>query len=220
MTGLFGEDELPVRRKVAGHLAGAKLGEWDSLEVKAVALECWETDPWAPRRLLEEVRFPTGIVVDPCTGTGVLSYAARAAGYQVLSQDIADWGYPGLSRLADWLEPDAVAPVEGQLFTVFMNPPFSRACEFVDQALSLGAAEVWTFQRFPWLETGERRDFWDRINCEVVWVCADRVTCWLFTVPVEERKGSTPTTHAWFRFLPGPKQRDPLIRRLYKDRRG
>jgi len=219
--GLFTEEALPLQRKTASHLAGAVLGEWESLEAQARALECWETDPWAPKRLLEEVRFLPGVVLDPCTGTGVLSYAARAAGYAVLSQDIADWGYPGLARLADWLGDDALPDLGGLPFSVFMNPPFSRAVKFVDRALALGAQEVWCFQRFAWLESGERREFWDRINCETIWLCADRATCWLFTISMEERaaKGNVPIAHAWFHFLPGRRQGAPSIRRLYKERK-
>ncbi len=47
-------------------------------------------------------------------------------------------------------------------FTVFINPPFQRAVEFVERSLDLGARKVIAFQRMAWWEFKARRDFWQR----------------------------------------------------------
>ena len=33
-------------------------------------------------------------------------------------------------------------------YTIFMNPPFSKAVEFVEKAIALGARKIVCFQRF------------------------------------------------------------------------
>lgn len=166
-------------------------------------LEHWETDPWAPLALLNK-EILTGIVIDPCVGTGVLAEAALDKGYSVISSDIRDWGYPGTIE-QDWLnrEPDSLLPVSGN--TVFMNPPFSKAEKFVDRAFELGARKILCFQRFSWFEgsniKGKKRgSWWQNRMPSRIWICGDRATCWLHSVSKEQREasGGSPTAHAFF----------------------
>jgi hypothetical protein len=145
----------------------------------------------------------TGRVIDPCTGTGILARAAMAYGYETFAADIHNWGYAA-TYMHDWLNPDdyMMDIVEGQ--TVFMNPPFSKACAFVDTAFRLKARKVVCFQRFAWYEgsetKGSKRGAWWRKNRPArIWLCGDRATCWLHSIPAEKRTGSaTPTPHAFF----------------------
>lgn len=86
--------------------------------------------------------------------------------------------------------------------TVFMNPPFSLACEFIEKAFELGARKVVVFQRFAWWESKRRKDFWDKHQPNRVYICGDRAACWRGDIPEEERKSSSPTAHAWFVWEP------------------
>ncbi|KAA5604042.1 hypothetical protein F1188_17780 [Roseospira marina] len=197
------------------HLASAMLaGSHASLTAQAVAAECYETPDWAARRVLE-VEILTRRVLDPCCGTGILSRAARAAGYDVGSLDLHRWGYPDQHGQADFLA-DPPAWIAWPMFretpaylrhnmplplsgvSVFMNPPFSQATGFVDRAFALGARKVLCFQRLAWRESQTRRAWWDARPPARIWLCGDRALCWRFDIPPEARTGGSPTAHAWF----------------------
>lgn len=186
------------------------------LQIKAIAAECYETPVWAAEGILNlEDVGPR--VVDPCCGPGVLTKAAQAKGHTVTATDLYDWGF-GLTGV-DFLDTayDAVYQSGGD-FTVFMNPPFSKACEFVERAFALGARKVVCFQRFAWYESAGRRDFWDVMPCSRIWLCGSRATCWRLDISEEERKksGGSTTAHAWFIFEPGHTG-DPVVKRFYKE---
>ena len=195
------------------HLDGVSPApKFRTLEEQAVAAECWETQRWAAQAILE-VEILTGNVLDPCCGTGVLSEAARDAGYRVTSTDLFDWGYAA----ADPVPTNFLAwrtSLEGR--TVFMNPPFSLATQFVDRARALGARKIVCFQRQAWRESNERRFWWEANPPARTWVCGNRVTCWLFTVPPEERKGGTDIPHAWYVWEHGHKGAE-LTGAVWKD---
>ena len=172
-----------------------------TFEEQAKAAEFWETPPWAADAILR-AELLTSNVWDPCCGAGIISEAAKRAGYAVVSGDLHDWGYAGIdtdqmgwSFLDFSMAPSGLHP---GAFTVFMNPPFSMAVEFVNLALRLGARKVVCFQRFAWYESDERQPFWEATRPQRIYACADRATCWLGSVPAEERKGGTPATNAWF----------------------
>jgi hypothetical protein len=198
------------------HLADATLADtYASLTEQALAAECYETPTWAAERILD-VELMTARVLDPCCGTGVLSIAARRAGYDVASIDLHRWGYPDQHGQADFLagddRPDWLTwpmfrgtpgylrgndpPLAG--VTVFMNPPFSRATAFVDRARALGARKILCFQRLAFRESQTRRDWWQACPPARVWLCGDRAHCWRFDIPPEQRRSGTPTAHAWF----------------------
>ncbi len=187
-------------------------------QITAVAkeLECFETDPWAAEAILRH-EILTPAVWDPCCGTGVLSEAAQQAGCAVIATDIFDWSYePALDGNRDFLAALHSPFDPGIEFSVFMNPPFSLACEFVDKAFELGARKVVCFQRFPWFSSRERREFWERRRAARAYVCGDRATCWRFDIPLEERGVDTPTTHAWYVWEQGHPS-GPLMGHVWRD---
>lgn len=190
------------------------------VEAAAVALEACETPRWAAQAGIGCADLQHR-VLDPCVGRGVLAETAIAAGHDVRSGDIYGWEYDGPRLLCDFLSTAAESLVEGwepQSFDVFMNPPFSKACEFVDRALELGAYRVLSFQRFAWLESQVRKSWWDSAPCSRVFLLADRVTWWWFHIPKSDRKGNTPTVHAWFEFTadhPSPGSPPPM-QRIYR----
>lgn len=160
----------------------------------ARAAEMYETPDWAAESILDS-ELLTPFVVDPCCGRGVLAEAARRRGYGVHALDLHNWGYPlgdhGIDFLT-WRAP------QGE-FSVFMNPPFSKAVEFVRHSLDLGARKIVCFQRFAWWESGDRRQFWASCPPARIHICRTRADCWRIDIPPAERKGrSSPTAHAWF----------------------
>jgi hypothetical protein len=182
----------------SSHLAGVRPhSSFASLAEQAAAAEAWETPAWAAAAI-HVVEICSHVVVDPCCGTGILSRAAAARGYDVRAADLYDWGYDCISALGqDFLTSEMVGHwCAGN--TVLMNPPFSLATQFVDRALSCGARKVVCFQRQAWRESQTRRAWWEANPPARTWLCGDRATCWLFGIPPEYRKGGTPVPHAWY----------------------
>lgn len=185
----------------------------------AIELECFETPIWAAQAILR-AEILTRVVIDPCTGPGVLARAALQAGYVVVATDVCDWGLVEDEKnlrarhgaAYDFLG-DYPCHVEGN--TVFMNPPFSVACQFVDKAKELGARKIVVFQRWAWREAGRRRAWWDANPPSRVYLCGDRATCWRADIPEEKRTGGTPTAHAFFVWEAG-QPAGPLVGTIWK----
>ncbi len=179
------------------HLPGVEpANQFDSLADQASAAEAWETPPWAARSILD-VELMTMDVEDPCCGTGILSEAAKRVGYNVHSSDLYDWGYDGADETGvDFLSRNT--PLDGR--TVFMNPPFSLACRFVDQARNLNARKIICFQRQAWRESQDRRWWWQAHPPARVWLCGDRAIPYLLHLTPEARKemNGMQTAHAWY----------------------
>ena len=172
-----------------------------SLKDLCVALEHFETPVWAAEAILNR-EIITRTVIDPCAGSGILTLAARAKGYAVLPIDIHDWGFAG-THIQDFL---TMLPCDMDFapeFSVIMNPPFSKAEQFVAKSLYLGARKVLCFQRFAWWESAKRRAFWDANPPIAVYICGARASCWRHDIPDDERGSGTPTAHAWFSFERG-----------------
>lgn len=189
----------------------------------AIKYEHYETAPWAARAVLDKEAL-IGDVLDPCTGSGILAEAAKKkTNHGVYTTDIHDWGYRLSRPPIDFLQ---FHPHHEDDFTVFMNPPFSLACEFVEHALLLGAAKVICFQRLAWFESRERAAFFSFYEPDRIWLCGDRATSWRHDISAKHRKvhpktgkkrtGST-TAHAWFIFEAGSKPgHGTVIDRIWK----
>ncbi len=102
----------------------------------------WDRDPhdwylephWVSQRLFDVERFGP-VILDPCTGTGRIADAAKAAGYRVMTADLIDRGYPGC-KIQDFLtRKSAPASVVG-------NPPFGIIKDFARHAFAIGADKV------------------------------------------------------------------------------
>lgn len=165
-------------------------------------LEAFETPEWAVRGILDVEILPHN-VIDPCCGLGVMTKILREKGHFVLSQDIHDWGSEYQDKVMDWLddhslEIDPDSEVNGDTTAVMMNPPFSKSCEFVNQAFNLGVRKVICFQRLAWWESETRREWWASHPPNRIYVCASRATCWRFDIREEDRNSGSTTAHAWF----------------------
>lgn len=171
----------------------------ETLKEISVRLEHFETPSWAAAAILKK-EILTESVWDPCSGAGILSETASFFGYMVRSTDIFDW-----SSVSDTIIPfDGIEDflmsqnVFEDDFTIFMNPPFSKAVEFVEKSIELGARKIVCFQRFAWWESAKRRDFWQKNPPNRIYICQDRADCWRHDIPEDERGSSSPTAHAWF----------------------
>lgn len=176
--------------------------KWADSRELAIESECFETPEWAVEAILEK-EILTKMVLDPCCGTGILSEAAKVAGYDVLPLDLNDWGY-GISGI-NFLEMQTLINEAARFdqYSVLMNPPFSKACEFVDRAKKLGVRKILCFQRFAWwegaLDKGKKRGRWWANNPpNRIYICGERANCWRVDIPPEGRGSSSPTAHAWF----------------------
>ncbi len=187
----------------------------------AIEFEHYETDPWAAAAILK-VEELIGDVLDPCTGSGILADAVKRIGRKVDAMDIHNWRYPGTiieNYLGGTWTPGC---------TIFMNPPFSLATEFVEHSLvNNNAAKVICFQRLAWYESRERAAFFNFYPPDRIWLCGDRATCWRHDLTAEQRRinpktgkkrtGST-TPHAWFIFERGSKTQHTTIDKIWKDK--
>jgi predicted RNA methylase len=184
----------------------------ESLTEKCKRLEFYETDLWAARAILKR-EILTRVVIDPCCGHGVLGDAAFEAGYEVIYYDIEDWGHEH-TNICDFLNPSENIKRSVPENTILMNPPFSKAVEFVEQAFALGARKIVVFQRFSWWESAERMEFWARMNPNRTYACGDRATCWRADLPKDEagsrfdpdtgkKLAGSSTAHAFFVFEKG-----------------
>ena len=151
--------------------------------------EAYETDKWVVPAILE-VEILTPDVIEPCAGLNHLVKPLLDANYNVRALDLFDWRqyfpadrfaieYP--PELINWFDFDE--DLRGK--TVFMNPPFSLACEFVDHARNLGARKIICFQRQAWRESGGRRKWWEDNPPSRKYVCGARATCWRFDIATE-----------------------------------
>lgn len=179
---------MTAPRKASKHIDMARDGV-------AVEAEYLQTDQWAIEQILRS-EILTRVVVDPCCGDGRMAEAAKRAGYKVYAFDLYDWGY-GQTGVDFFLGGSAVNP---KVFdgTVFMNPPFSKGCEFVDRARALGARKIVCFQRSVWRESESRREWWAANPPNRVYQCGNRADCWYGTIPMENRKGGAYQPHSWF----------------------
>lgn len=184
-------------------------------------LEGLETPSWALRAFLKR-ELLTRRIFDPNCGTGNISRACIHAGYEVIANDIFDWGYKWQDFKKDFLSKDAAHHFSGIVKnqTVFMNPPFRKSAAFFEVARAMQPRKIVMFNTFSFYGSQDRKPFLDSCEPSRIYVCADRATCWRFDVPEWKRKGTTPKQFAFFvwDFMPGQcaARPAPSIHRLYK----
>lgn len=198
--------------------------EYEDLKRLAIDLEHYETDEWAIDRILEKEIFNL-FVLDPCAGNGIMTKKALEKGYSVFPTDIHDWGF-NLYKVQDFLKMKEKPFFEND-FTVFMNPPFSLATQFVEKAFELGARKIVMFQRWAFRESQSRREFFEKYPLARLYLCGDRAVCWRHDLPTNEKGkrydpktgkilGSAPTAHGFFIWERGQEQSNPPTFMLYK----
>lgn len=205
-----------------------RVWEYEHCEELARKAECYETPEWAADAILRVELLPE-FVIDPGCGRGVLAEAARRTGHTTIAFDLHEWGYRLSGEKRDFLQYRNERKDPGSAArdtAVMMNPPFSRAEEWVAHAfLHLNVRKVLCFQRFAWWESKTRDTFWADLPPQRVYICAERATCWRIDIPPWKRNvpkkdggagSSTPIAHAWFVWERGQPP-GPLMGRLHKD---
>lgn len=160
----------------------------------AIMAEYLQTDQWAIDAILRS-EILTRVVVDPCCGDGRMAETAKRAGYKTHAFDLHDWGY-GRTGINFLTSKKVERVIEDA--TVFMNSPFSLACEFVDRAMALGARKIVAFQRTVWRESEGRRGWWEAHPYNRRYQCGNRAVCWYGTIPQEKRIGGANQPHSFY----------------------
>jgi hypothetical protein len=162
---------------------------------------------WCAARLLAVEPF-AGLIWDPAAGLGTILRAARAAGLSNLASDIAD---RGCGARHDFLTAPALTT---GAFSVVTNPPFALAREFVERALTLGAAKVAVI--FPTARLNAAR-WLEALPLSRIWLLTPRPSMPPGNVILRgEKPGGGKTDFAWLVFdrtYSGP----PVMRWLHRD---
>lgn len=159
----------------------------------------YATDPKAAEELLKREKF-SHYVWEPCCGGGHISKVLEAHGYDVLSSDIVDRGYPN-TYVADFL---SVAPsVEWISRDIITNPPYKRAKEFIERALeiSMDSTKIAMFLKVTFLEGKARRELFDKAPPKYVYVFSGRVNC--AKNGDFSKTESSAVAYAWFVWVKG-----------------
>lgn len=167
--------------------------------------DLYETPPVAVEALLKVEHLPHDIW-EPACGSGNIAKVLTAAGHDVIASDLFDHGF-GRSGI-DFLGGKFV-PVSGAIVT---NPPYQKAQEFVEKALSLSPLVV-MLMRMAFYESKRRANILDGGQLIRIHVFANRL-------PMMHRKGwdgpkaSSAMTFAWFiwdRYHNGPTTIDRIF---------
>lgn len=145
-----------------------------------ISTENWETPRWAVRRLLEEVYIPPGIWVEAGAGNGRIIQAVEedrpgqiiwhaveqrpecianleriglhTAGLTVHQDDFLTWDARTVAK-SEGRQIYARPQPEAYFDVAIMNPPFSKATEFLSKCLAI-ANHVFMLQRRNWVGSG------------------------------------------------------------------
>ena len=182
------------------------------------SLDDFPTPPWATRLFLREVlepRFGTlerQTAWEPACNRGYMARPMAEAFACVHTSDIADYGWVGQQRVADFLTAEAPGPVDW----IITNPPFVAAEKFVRRCAHHEPRRGFAIiARLGWMETDDRFDLFEEMRPALIAPCTQRVPMFRGRYDPE---GSTATGYAWFVwrtgwtadtvFAPVPKGRD------------
>lgn len=150
----------------------------------------YATEPVAVDWLCRNEQFKSPIL-EPACGEGHISKQLMAHGYDVVSRDIADRGFGEVADFfffnnGEW---------DGDIIT---NPPYSKAKEFVQQALKIvkHGRKVAMFLKLTFLEGKGRAELFRTSPPIRVWVSRSRLKC-AKNGDFDSMDGSA-TAYAWF----------------------
>jgi|SRR5690348_17160027 len=116
-------------------------------------LDFYPTPPEATRALLPLIKHWPYELWEPCCGDGAISEVLRKVGYDVVSDDIVDYGYGGVQ---DFFEVDD--PAHRCIVT---NPPFNRADEFIRHAHKIGVSRMALILKINFWNARKRIPLWN-----------------------------------------------------------
>jgi hypothetical protein len=130
----------------------------------------YQTPRIAIEKLLDYETFGQNIL-EPCCGAGAISNVLLERGYNVISQDLNDWGYGETGK--DFLKEPLV-----DVDAVVTNPPFNLSYEFVLRSLEATKAKngkVAMLNRLAWLEGVKRGKMFKSTPLSKVLVFSKRI---------------------------------------------
>ena len=156
----------------------------------------YATTPKAAELILEKESFsPT--VWECAVGEGHLAEVFKRHGYNVLSSDIIDRGYPN-TEIINFLEytPDCEKDID-----IVTNPPYKYAKEFVEKSLQCisNGHKVAMFLKLQFLKGKERRKLFESAPPKTIYVASGRLLCAKNAQFDAMRKsGGGAIAYAWF----------------------
>lgn len=164
----------------------------------------YATDPRAVKDLIAmlnkyNIEIPKEIV-ETSVGGGHIAKEFEKIGCNVTGYDIVDRGYPN-TIIRDYLAVDKLP--DGCM--VIENPPFKRNIEFIKHSLSLikKGQYICTFQKIQFLESQERKLFFEENPPKYVFVFSKRVKTYINGDMSD--KQSSAMCFCWFVFQKGYK---------------
>lgn len=159
----------------------------------ARGLDAYFSPPEAVFSLLgvEREHLP-GSIWEPAAGDGAIVQPFKAAGFDVVASDIADYGLAGCASGVDYLKAKAIPGIGG----VVTNPPYKLAMSFAEKAIS-EVPYLALLLRTNFLESTSRLQFFRKNQPARIWISSRRL-------PMMHRHGwSGPrapsnTCFAWF----------------------
>lgn len=157
----------------------------------------YATHPDAVKALLSK-EFFSNRVWEPAAGEGHISKTLEEHGYQVVSSDLIQRGYP-LDFTGDFLTftPGSFSQDVPDIVT---NPPYKYAKEFILRALELSKKgnKIAMFLKLTFLEGGKRyKELFEKYPPRRIWVFSQRVPCARNGEFNKEGKGKA-VCYAWF----------------------
>lgn len=137
--------------------------------VKEAGADFYPTPAWATWALLSLETF-SGTTWECACGDGQMSRELIAAGLDVESSDLHDYGY-GRSGV-DFLTAHPIYPAN-----IITNPPFNSAEQFIERALMQAQSKVALLLRLAFLESAGRYQRLFSVQPPArVWVFTERIT--------------------------------------------
>ena len=178
----------------------ATLGASNHTDKQREVRDFYATPDVATRKLLEQEKFSEYIWECAC-GARHISKVLEEYGYKVIDTDVVDrWG----NEICDFL---TTAKDLRKGVSIITNPPYSKAQEFVENALKfLCEGEKCAFLlRLQFLEGIKRRKLFDTNPPKTVYVFSKRVQCCI-NGEFEKYKGvGSAIAYAWFVWQKGYK---------------
>ena len=161
----------------------------------------YATDPIAIDKLLA-VEKPNKNVWECACGAGHLSERLKERGYNVISTDIIDRGYPDTYKTVDFL---SVSPGSTQYWAdmdIITNPPYKFAKEFVLKALDIlhFGCRCYMFLKLTFLEGKTRyKELFKKYPPRHIYVFSERILC-AKNACFEQMKasGGSAVAYAWY----------------------
>ena len=171
------------------------------------SLDFYPTPPWAVDVLLEYENFD-GLILEPACGTGNISNALIAHGFDVISSDINDYGYGEPNK-------DFFA-LTSRIDNIITNPPYNIADKFVEHSLKLANKKIALLLRLAFLEGANRyNSIYAKNPPSTVLVFTKRLT--FNPELIKGNSGSGHVTYAWFIWDKEKKEAAPVIKWISPD---